>query len=203
MNESRRIDAAIASRKQAGPDCERRVEEALATLSARRQQVTLQAVLEESGVSRSFLHSRPELRKRIPHTGHRRSESSAATRDYDQPRTASLEARLRQANSELLVTRRQLRATERALMSAGATDVLLASDSELEALKSEVGRLSVELTASRDHAARLDSRLADKEADYQAARENARDYLKELTLVRGELLEVRQAMASDKASHMR
>ena len=195
MSKQARIGAAIEARRQAGPECERRVEEALATLSSRRRPITLTAVLEESGVSRSFIYSRPDLRKRIPTGGTRRSAATEGKRDYDQPRNASLEARLRQANSDLLAVRKQLRGTERALMAAGASDVLLASDSEIDQLKGEVGRLSVELTAARDRVLRSDALLADKEAEYQAARENAREYLKELTTVRGELAETRRGLA--------
>lgn len=80
-------------------------------------------------------------------------------------------------------------------MAAGASDVLFASDSEIDELKEEVGRLSVELTAARDRVLRSDALLADKEAEYQAARENAREYLKELTTVRGELVETRRGLA--------
>ena len=195
MSKQARIGAAIEARRQAGPDCERRVEEALATLSSRRQPITLRAVLEESGVSRSFIYSRPDLRKRIPSNGGQRSSATKGKRDYDQPRIGSLEARLRQANGELLTTRKQLRATERALMAAGASDVLLISDSELDELKNEVGRLGVELTAARDRTARLESLLRDKEAEYQAARENARDYLRELALLRGELIAAPRAVS--------
>ena len=196
MSKQARIGAAIEARRQAGPDCERRVEEALAKLSSSRQPITLSAVLEESGVSRSFIYSRPDLRKRIPSNGGQRSPATKGKRDYDQPRTASLEARLRQTNSELLTTRKRLRATERALLAAGASDVLLASDSELDELKNEVGRLGMELTAARDCSVRLEALLSDKEADYQAARENAREYLRQLTLLRSELMDVRRGPAS-------
>ena len=197
MSKQARIGAAIEARRQAGPDCERCVEEALAKLSSLRQPITLRAVLEESGVSRSFIYSRPDLRKKIPNNGGQRSSATKGKRDYDQPRIGSLEVRLRQANSELLAVRKQLRATERALVAAGASDVLLASDSEIDQLKEEVGLLSVELTAARDRALRSDALLADKEAEYQAARENAREYLKELTMVRGELVESQRRLASD------
>ena len=53
----------------------------------------------------------------------------------------------------------------------------------------------MELTAAHDHAAHVESLLADKEADYQAARENARGYLRELTILRGELAEARRQLA--------
>jgi len=151
--------------------------------------------MKEARVSRSFIYSRPELRAKIPAAGPRRAAASDATRDYDLPRIASLQTRLQQANAELLAVRKRLRATERALAAAGATDARLASDSELEEVKSEAGRLSVEMTAARDHAARMEALMADKEADYQAARENARGYLKELTILRGELAETRRALA--------
>ena len=135
MGEARRIDGAIPARKQAGPDCERRVEQALAALAARRQPITLQAVLQQAGVSRSFIYSRPQLRAKIPAGGPRRATAREAARDYDLPRVASLQARLQQTNAELLAVRKQLRATERALASAGGTDTRLANDSELEECK--------------------------------------------------------------------
>lgn len=171
----------VARRRQDSEQKRRRAWDAFEALRSERQPISPTAVSRRAGVSPDLIYSMPELRAAVEAARSHTRPGAARPSPGDEPAEAPLRARLQHTLGELRDARAELGRAEQVIALGGAS---AATAAQLEDARREIGRLQAELVGARDDVDRLNTRLEATDADLVAARERARDYLRELTTLR-------------------
>ncbi|MDQ3632669.1 MAG: DUF6262 family protein [Actinomycetota bacterium] len=173
----------VARRRQDSDQKRRRAWDAFEALRSERQPISPTTVSRRAGVSPDLIYSIPELRAAVEAARNQTTPGAARPSPGDEPAEAPLRARLQHTLGELRDARAELKRAEQVIALGGAS---AATAAQVEDARQEIGRLQAELVAARDDVDRLNARLDATDADLVAARERARDYLRELTTLRTE-----------------
>lgn len=171
----------VARRRQDSEQKRRRAWDAFAALRAEQQPISPTTVSRRAGVSPDLIYSIPELRAAVEAARSRTSPGAGRPSPADEPADAPLRARLQHTLGELREVRAELGRAEQVIALGGAS---AATAAQLEEARQEIGRLQAEFVVARDDVDRLKTRLEATDTDLVAARERARDYLRELTTLR-------------------
>ncbi len=171
----------VARRRQDSEQKHRRAWDAFEALRSERQPISPTTVSRRAGVSPDLIYSMPELRAAVEAARSHTRPGAARLSPGDEPAEAPLRARLQHTLGELRDVRAELGRAEQVIALGGAS---AATAAQLEDTRQEIGRLQGELVTARDDVDRLNTQLEATDADLVAARERARDYLRELTTLR-------------------